>query len=42
MEKEKKEYVVPEIEVVKLERQANLLEGSPEPEEYPINFNGDN
>lgn len=37
MEKEKKEYVIPEIKVVKLEHQASLLEPSPDP--MPINFN---
>lgn len=41
MESQKKDYEVPEIKTVKLERQTNLLQGSPDPDPMPINFNGD-
>lgn len=40
MEKQKKEYEIPEIKIVKLERQTNLLESSPDP--MPVNFNDGN
>lgn len=40
MEKQKKEYEIPEIKIVKLERQTNLLESSPD--QMPVNFNDGN
>ncbi|WP_290913930.1 hypothetical protein [Fibrobacter sp.] len=42
MEKQKKEYEIPEIKIVKLERQTNLLESSPVPDNIPVNFNEGN
>ena len=42
MEKQKKEYEIPEIKIVKLERQTNLLESSPDPDPIPVNFHEGN